>query len=385
MKKMIMITAILGMIAFLVISGFINRPLMPNFESQVIDANIEIGYGIEIGDVDGDGNEDILLADKKQFVWYRNGDWKRFVLVDNLTDRDNVCIAARDIDGDGMVEIAVGAQWNPGETSDFGASGSVHYLKRPNDPTQLWEPVELYHVPTVHRIRWVRTSLGYQLVMLPLHGIGNKGGEGEPVEVIAYQNTNAFQDEWAHSIIDKSMHMTHNFDVIDKGGPESLLIGGEEGARVVEFKNDKWSGGKPKNLIISDYGFGEIRQGQNFIAGIQPMHGNELVIYPKPKNRIVITSSLKQGHALAVSDLLGQGTEQVVVGWREENDAGEMGIKLFSTTDPEMEKWESVWIDKNGMACEDLKVTDLNGDGWPDIIAAGRSTKNLKIYWNKSN
>ncbi len=383
MKKMIMITAIVGLIAFLVISGFTNKALTANFESQVIDANIDIGYGIEIGDVDGDGKEDILLADKKQFVWYRNGDWKRFVLVDNLTEHDNVCIAARDIDGDGMVEIAVGAQWNPGETSDFEASGSVHYLKRPDDPTQLWEAVELYHVPTVHRMKWVRTSLGYQLVMLPLHGIGNKGGEGDPVQVISYQNTDAFQDEWAHAIIDKSMHMTHNFDVIDKGGPESLLIGGKEGARSLTYKKNNWSAGKPKDLVINDYGFGEIRQGENFIAGIQPMHGNELVIYPKPKNRIVLTSSLKQGHALAVSDLLGQGTEQIVVGWREENDAGEMGIKLFSTTDPDMTKWESTWIDKNGMACEDLKVADLDGDGRPDIIASGRSTHNLKVYWNK--
>ena len=45
---------------------------------------------------------------------------------------------------------------------------------------------------------------------------------------------------------------------------------------------------------------------------------------------------------------------------------------------------ETVWIDQDGMACEDLKVADLDGDGKKDIIAAGRSTKNLRIYWNKS-
>jgi hypothetical protein len=36
------------------------------------------------------------------------------------------------------------------------------------------------------------------------------------------------------------------------------------------------------------------------------------------------------------------------------------------------------------MACEDLKTGDLDGDGRPEIIAAGRSTKNLKIYWNRN-
>jgi len=36
------------------------------------------------------------------------------------------------------------------------------------------------------------------------------------------------------------------------------------------------------------------------------------------------------------------------------------------------------------MACEDLQVADLNGDGRPDIVAAGRATRNLKIYFNES-
>jgi hypothetical protein len=119
--------------------------LQPRFETQILDTSISIGYGIALGDVNGDGRPDILLADKKQFVWYRNGDWKRFVMAENLTDYDNVCIAARDLDGDGKVEVAVGAQWNPGETGDSVQSGSVHYLVRPSDPTQRWKAVRLQH------------------------------------------------------------------------------------------------------------------------------------------------------------------------------------------------------------------------------------------------
>src|SRR5688500_17262352 len=154
----------------------------PRFEAQTLDNNIAIGYGLALGDVDGDGKPDILLADKKQFVWYRNGDWKRFVMIENLTESDNVCLAARDLDGDGKVEVAVGAQWNPGETSDLAKSGSVHYLIRPQDPTQKWEAVELSHEPTVHRMRWVKSAEGANyLVVLPLHGRGNKGGEGAGV------------------------------------------------------------------------------------------------------------------------------------------------------------------------------------------------------------
>jgi hypothetical protein len=36
------------------------------------------------------------------------------------------------------------------------------------------------------------------------------------------------------------------------------------------------------------------------------------------------------------------------------------------------------------MACEDSKVADLDGDGRPDIVASGRSTHNLMVYWNKT-
>ena len=50
----------------------------------------------------------------------------------------------------------------------------------------------------------------------------------------------------------------------------------------------------------------------------------------------------------------------------------------------EGERWSTRTIDDDTMACEDLKAADLNGDGKLDIIAAGRATKNVVIYWNES-
>jgi hypothetical protein len=35
------------------------------------------------------------------------------------------------------------------------------------------------------------------------------------------------------------------------------------------------------------------------------------------------------------------------------------------------------------MACEDLLLADFNADGRLDIVAAGRATKNLKLYLNE--
>ena len=42
-------------------------------------------------------------------------------------------------------------------------------------------------------------------------------------------------------------------------------------------------------------------------------------------------------------------------------------------------------VDDGGMATEDLAVADLDGDGRPETVAAGRATGNVKIYWNESS
>ena len=357
----------------------------PQFNEQVIDADVKIGYGIALGDVDGDGKDDILLADKEQIRWYRNGDWKKFVMAENLTQFDNVCIAARDLDDDGKVEVAVGGRWNPSETSDTTQSGAVHYLVRPADPHEKWEAVELHHEPTIHRMRWALGTNGkYYLVVLPLHGRDNKGGEGKGVTMLAYEYPQDVHGNWNLTVLADDMHMTHNLAVEgNAGGAEKIYVAGKEGVRIIRDGFAKGKKSHSEKLPGKMHGAGEIRLGKNFIATIEPMHGNNVVIYPKQKNqtRIVLDSTLKEGHALGIADFLGNGQQQIVAGWRNPDKDGNFGIKLYSKNNG---GWSTEWIDKNGMACEDLQVADLNGDGKTDIIAAGRSTHNLKIYWNNN-
>jgi hypothetical protein len=359
-------------------------PDAPRFERQVLDSKVAIGYGVAIGDVDGDGKRDVLLADKKQFAWYRNGDWKRFVMAENLTSQDNVCIAARDIDGDGKVEVAVGAGWNPADTVN---SGSVHYLIRPADPTQKWEVVDLHHEPTVHRMGWVRTAdKTFQLVVVPLHGRGNKAGQGEGVKVLAYDVPKNPKDSWTTHELDGSMHMTHNFTILlpDPSKPEEVLLGGREGAKHLLVREN------PALDLPGCRGVGEIRYSAtgSFLATIEPMHGNQVVVYrhgaaPLKWTRQVLDEDLHEGHALACADFLGLGRDQIVAGWRLPNSQKKVGIKLYVPLDKSYERWQSFAIDEQ-MACEDLKVADLDGDGRADIIASGRASHDLVILWNRN-
>ncbi len=381
----------------------------PKFTPQDIDVKIEIGYGVAVADVDGDGKPDILLADKKQFVWYRNPGkrgvpWDKFILAENLTEKDNVCIAARDIDGDGKCEIAVGAEWNPGDTVN---SGAVFYLIPPADRTQKWEAVKFPSVePTTHRMKWVKRGDGrFDLVVVPLHGRGNKNGEGAGVKMLSYQKPSDPRGEWKSEVVCDAMHMTHNFDVFEfpeDKGREHLLIGGKEGISFVMQEDGQW---KCRRVVEhSEYtppppGAGEVRIGWMpqdgkpvpFGVAVEPMHGNMLAFYrqdpaktdSKTPPRMVLDPTLEDGHALACGDVLGLGRDQVVVGWRAMQKKGaKVGIKLFAP-DAGGDKWTQHLIDDNTMACEDLVLADLNGDGKLDIVAAGRATKNVKIYWNE--
>ena len=79
---------------------------LPKFRHVTIDANVKIGYGTAIADMNGDKKPDIILCDARNIAWYENPSWKKHIIVENLTARDHVCIAVRDIDGDGNAAAA---------------------------------------------------------------------------------------------------------------------------------------------------------------------------------------------------------------------------------------------------------------------------------------
>jgi hypothetical protein len=382
-----------GLLLFATAMPWCGWAAAPSFKAVDVDTKVEIGYGLAVADVNGDRKPDVLLVDKNIVVWYENPTWTKHVIAEKLTPLDHVCIAAQDLDGDGKCEIAIGAGWNPNDTLN---SGAVFYLVPPADRTQKWEPIPLQHEPTVHRMRWVKNAEGsYDLVVVPLHGRGNKPatGEGAGVKLLAYRKPANPKEPWSTQTLDESMHKTHNFDPVQWDGEpaQELLVGGKEGVFLLDRSA---SPSKLTQLSGTESGgagevrLGKLKGGRRFFATVEPMHGTNLVVYLDPStpglwSRQVLDSSLVDGHALGCGDLAGAGGDQVVVGWRAMGKPNvKVGIKLFTPADASGKEWRESLVDDNTMACEDLLLADLDGNGRLDIVAAGRATKNVKIYFN---
>ncbi len=350
---------------------------------------ITIGYGLQLTDVNGDGKTDIVLADKKTVQWYQSPDWKKHVIAEKLTVRDNVCIAAREIDGDGKCEIAVGGQWNYKESNKDGA---VHYLHAGDDRTKPWKPIKLFNDPSTHRMHWIKAKNNqYRLIVKPLRGRGSAHGDGAGLRLMSYQRPADPNEEWDTEVISDFMHLSHNFHPVnwDDDPEEELIVAGKEGVWHFDDQGSEWKAKQLTEEFAGEVRDGKLPNGKRFIATIEPMHGSKSAVYtqsdqPGEKWELhkVLDEALKDGHAIAVADYLGVGSDQIVVGWRGMNTPGVPGIKLFTPTRKDGSQWREERLSAEEIAVEDIKAADLNGDGKVDIVAAARQTKNLTILFN---
>jgi hypothetical protein len=392
----------------------------PTFKAQEIDARLAIGYAVLAADLDADGKSDIVVVDQKQVVWYQNPTWKKRVILDGKTRPDNVCAAALDIDGGGDLELVVGAGWNPSDTT---TPGTLQWLKRGKSLDDEWtlHPIPCDE-PTVHRVR-VADLEGDgkpEVIMAPLHGRGctAKGNytDGRPVRIVAYTVPAAptTPENWKPAVLSDELHVVHNVWPYTPAGwarPMSILAASYEGYAAVVLGTD----GRPHQTKVvhpgnqgnpkGSRGASEIKNGYfarpdpldraagAFVATVEPWHGNEVAVYVGPgggrePRRAVLDDRLRWGHAVWCADLDGDGADELVVGVRDDPKAGDAftdrrGVRVYKCTDGKGGKWDRLLVDPGGVAVEDLAVADLNGDGKPDIVACGRQTRNVRIYWNQ--
>src|SRR4051812_47728980 len=83
------------------------------FRVQEISTHLTVGYATRLIDMNDDQRPDIVVVDTERVIWFENPTWQMHTLIQNQTKKDNVCIAPYDIDGDGKLDFALGADWRP--------------------------------------------------------------------------------------------------------------------------------------------------------------------------------------------------------------------------------------------------------------------------------
>jgi hypothetical protein len=379
---------------------------LANWRMQEIATDLDVGYAVRILDMAGDARPDILVIDSERVVCYENPSWKVHTLLSGQTQPDNVCTAPHDIDGDGDVDLALGAGW-------AGEGGTLQWLENPGSPGQEWTVHAIGTEPFIHRMQWVNADYdeGPELVVVPLVGRGGSLRQPDvaPIRILAYKIPAApATGEWPVRVLSDDLHVAHNFWPLDfnSDGASDLLVASYDGVTLlVRSGEGEWqakklgTGNQEEPNRARRFGASEIRSGKlagdtTYIATIEPWHGYQVVVYLPPAadndatgealwQRQVLDEDLTWGHAVWTANLDADADEELIIGVRDNTSGGTpSGVRIFDPADGG-KRWERTLVDPGGVAVEDLAVEDLNGDGRPDIVAVGRATKNVRIYWGQ--
>jgi len=198
------------------------------------------------------------------------------------------------------------------------------------------------------------------------------------------------------------LHVVHNFWPVPRqqGKGQDILCASYEGVHLLSQETGKWrltrlGAGNQENPKesrgSSEIKMGKLKNGKKFLATIEPWHGFQVVVYTEPAakgqlwERHVLDAELRWGHAVWTADLDGDGSDELVIGVRDDLDQKDhrRGVRIYKALDEQGAQWGRHILENGGIAVEDLSIGDLDGDGRLDIVAVGRQTHNIRIYWNE--
>ena len=368
------------------------QTLPTQFTTHTIATDLRGGYQVVAADLNRDGKPDLiaLASGMNELVWFENPGWQRHVLAVNVPRPINC--AAWDVDGDGIPEVALAYEF---ATDPAKSLGIVALLKHNSDVTQPWQMTELDRLPTAHRLRWLDLEGNGRKVLInaPLADARAKAPDYRGTVLLVFYRPNVGANSWKREIISEELQgVLHGIYVTDWDGDkrEELLTASFLGIDLFRYGKDKrWQRTRLANgnaapwpqSGASDVAVGKLGR-ERFLCAIEPWHGNQVVVYqPTGKGqkqtwqRQVIDDALNDGHTLLTADFNRDGRDEIIAGYRGQGRSVNLYVQ-------ETGRWSRRVLDDGGMAAAGCAISDLNGDGWPDVACIGTATTNLKWYEN---
>ena len=363
------------------------------FERVVIDADFPGAYQVEVADVDGDGRLDVVAVGGGACAWYENPSWKKRVVSTPKQTPGIISSATADLDGDGKAEVAIAYEFAMNEPKRGKLLLAIQGKGR-DDP---WTMTPVTDVGSIHRLRWGKVAASgtkLELVVAPIFGPSARPPvfDQEPAHLLVFDTgSDPKSGLWSPTIIGHAP-VLHAIDLLDIGGRQAVLsasnlgvtshqVAGRGGALPLLYTEPLAPGapGEAPRKGASEVHVGRLKDGHRFLATVEPWHGTDVAIYLsgslKPLKfgaRTVIDSTLKEGHALWVADVDGDGDDEVFAGFRGPGTS----VLMY---DSNGKTWDRTVVDP-AIAAQDLRGGDLDGDGTPEVVAVGGKTHNVVLY-----
>ena len=384
-----------------------HRACANDWETLELPVKLTVGYAVRAVDMNQDKRLDIAIVDSKRVLWLENPSWTEHVMYATPDAKaDNVCFAPHDVDGDGLIDFALGADWQPNNTKSGGSIGWLH-----QQPGGKWQYHALTNEPTTHRMNWCELGGKPNLIVAPLKGAGTTapGFDQVGVRLLALTPNAEQPTDWQKRVLNDQLHMMHNFHVTDLDGDRrpDIVCASYEGATWLQFdmagnvtKVTRLGSGQeqaPPARGASEIRNGRLAEDRQYLATIEPWHGDKVVVYIAPRDwtpttsnglwqRVILDDQLAWGHAVACANVDGDPEEELIVGVRDnQSENHRSGVRVYDPADARGEKWTRHLIDAGGVAVEDLVTADFDNDSRVDIVAVGRATHNAKVYFNRAS